>query len=80
MRSSSTSRVILWGVLLFISVVIAAAGVVSLFNAGVIADATGKAAVVPVAGIAALLIGGVASLVLFVRFATELAERRSESS
>lgn len=68
-----------WGLLLLVSVGIAVAGAVSLLNAGMVADATGNAAGVPVAGVLALLVGGVASLVLFVRFATELAESRSDS-
>lgn len=70
----------LWGVLLLVSIGVAAAGAVSLFNAGMIADETGNAAVIPAAGVAGLLIGGVASLVVFLRFATAVAARRSESS
>ncbi|WP_424446851.1 hypothetical protein [Microbacterium sp. CH-015] len=76
MRSTHTSRTALWGILLLASIGIAAAGAVSLFNAGMIADATGKAAEVPIAGVVALLAGGVTALVCFIRFATALAQRR----
>lgn len=79
MPRTNFSRIALWGVLMLAAFSIAVLGAVSIFNAGVYADATQTEGQLPPLAVAALAIGGVATLFLFVRFATALAERHSES-
>lgn len=79
MTNTTSSRIALWGLLCLAATVIAVLGAVAIFNAGVYADATQTGGQPQVLGVAALVIGGVAAFFLFVRFATALAERHSES-
>lgn len=74
-----TSRILLWGLLTLAAATIAVLGAVSLFNAGVYADQTRTGGQLQPLAVAALVVGGVAAFFLFVRFATTLAEQRSET-
>ena len=79
MPKTNVARIALWGLLMLAAFSIAVLGAVSIFNAGVYADATQTGGQLPPLAVAALVIGGAAAFFLFVRFATALAERHNES-